>query len=390
MIRALLTLITSIIYTFSFSQSVTWCGEAVPINNDYVKLKLIQTIRKNKADVLNKRIQKRILAYTPYISKIIKSYGLPEDLKFIPMVESRFNNLDVSHAGAVGMWQVMPEVGTDDGMYVDASNDGIDDRNNWIKATHTACRWWKRYYPLFHNWTLLAAAWNWGQGNLLKAIRNQGTKNYYQLHLNKETASYVYELLSFKILYRLILHNKLNEFIKNNVDGKSSAEIAEQEAKIASVENSTSFQIPTSEHLITPQKNGWNSSGWNSNPESEAQEASQDKLLFTKDSVFVYAFIANTDEIRSGGTIYLALYKPQQISNTVISPQKLIKGLVYGKEGNRLLIDIAGIDISRDLSEYSAQVTDLAGQPGLLLNQNSHGTFYIPHNLRVKIKFKNY
>src|SRR5690606_1606222 len=132
--------------------------------------------------------------WLPKIEPILRRHGIPEDFKYVPLVESGLKS-GTSHRGASGYWQFMPATARSFGLKV---NGKIDERQDIIKSTEAAARYIKALYKIFGNWTLVAAAYNVGEGSLLRSIKSQGVDNYYLLSLNAETTSYVYRLISMK------------------------------------------------------------------------------------------------------------------------------------------------------------------------------------------------
>lgn len=140
-------------------------------------------------------MHKKAETYLPMIAKILKSHGIPEDFKYIPLVESGLSKAVVSSKGAGGYWQFMPATARLYGLRV---NGAVDDRKDLVKSTHAAARYLKYLYAQFGNWTLVAAAYNVGDGSLKGSIRRQKKDDYFALKLNNETGSYVYKLVSMK------------------------------------------------------------------------------------------------------------------------------------------------------------------------------------------------
>ncbi|WP_437918286.1 lytic transglycosylase domain-containing protein [Sphingobacterium sp. LRF_L2] len=180
----------------AYYKSIRFANKRVPLSNAQVESKFERYLatfsyRKQQSyDLHNKAAQ-----HLPKIAAILKSYGIPEDFKYIPLIESDMNPRIVSHKGAGGYWQFMPSTARLYGLKVGGN---FDERKDLVKSTHAAARYLKSLYAEFEDWTLVAAAYNIGGGSLKAAIRRQGTKDYYRLRLNQETASYVYKLVSLK------------------------------------------------------------------------------------------------------------------------------------------------------------------------------------------------
>ncbi len=139
---------------------------------------------------------KRANRYFPVIEKVLQENGIPEDLKYLPVAESDLMNL-VSPANAVGFWQLRKATALELGLEV---NDEIDERYHLEKSTGAACRFLKKSYDLYGNWTMAAASYNMGRRGLNKQIGRQDESYYYDLLLNDETGRYVYRLLALKLI----------------------------------------------------------------------------------------------------------------------------------------------------------------------------------------------
>jgi membrane-bound lytic murein transglycosylase D len=129
--------------------------------------------------------------YFPLFEKYLKKHGMPDELKYLAVVESGLNTRAVSRAGAVGLWQFMPATGRSFKLYQDAY---IDDRMDPEKATEAACLYLKELYNMFNDWELALASYNAGPGNIRKAIRKAGgKKNFWAIYnyIPRETRAYV-------------------------------------------------------------------------------------------------------------------------------------------------------------------------------------------------------
>ena len=129
--------------------------------------------------------------YFPMIEDIFDSYGLPAELKYMAVIESALNPNAVSRVGATGMWQFMYSTGRLYGLTI---NSIVDERRDPVKATHSAAKYLKDMYSIYHDWALVIAAYNCGPGNVDKAIRRSGNKkDYWEIYykLPRETRGYI-------------------------------------------------------------------------------------------------------------------------------------------------------------------------------------------------------
>jgi hypothetical protein len=184
------------------SHNIIFCGEVIPANNDFVANKLMNIIKKQIPNVNLPALRQRAILYFPLVQTYLRKYKIPEDFKYLPIVESGFAVL-TSRVGARGFWQIMPGTAKDLGLIV---NSTVDERDDITKSTIAACMLLNQYHTSIqktHNvssWVLTAAAYNYGIGNIFKAIKSQG-KDYFSMNLNPETAVYVYKIIAVKELF---------------------------------------------------------------------------------------------------------------------------------------------------------------------------------------------
>ena len=182
---------TDSIRDFSFA------NETLPIDNAVANRKLQHSLnRHNYRYVRSNILHNKAERIFPIIEPILKAYGIPDDFKYLPLVEAGFEE-GVSSKGAKGLWQFMPGTARTYGLKV---GHGIDERTNIRKATIAACKYIKELYGEFNSWTLAAAAYNNGEIKLAKAINKQNEDNYFRMHLNRETGAYVYDLIAMKAI----------------------------------------------------------------------------------------------------------------------------------------------------------------------------------------------
>ena len=184
------------------ARDITFCGERIPVDNAFVAKKLMDVIRSQLKYVDLPGLRRESQRYFPMIEYILKKCNMPDDLKYIPIVESGFRNA-TSKAGAQGFWQLMPETATGFGLKV---NSTIDERNDIYKATIVALRKLASDFKLLRSqqnvasWVLTAAAYNWGIGRVIGKAE-KGSTNYFTMQLNPETAVYVYKIVAIKELF---------------------------------------------------------------------------------------------------------------------------------------------------------------------------------------------
>lgn len=134
----------------------------------------------------------RTATYFPIFEKYIEEHNMPEDLKFLAVVESGLNPKAVSRVGAVGLWQFMKETGAGD--YGLRINSRIDERSCPHASTEAALKYLSRAYDRFGSWELALASYNCGAGNVNRAIRRAGgEKDYWAIskYLPRETRNFV-------------------------------------------------------------------------------------------------------------------------------------------------------------------------------------------------------
>lgn len=153
--------------------------------------------------------------YFPTFEKYLKKYGLPDELKYLSIIESGLNPIIVSRARAVGLWQFMSATGRSFGLHQDWY---IDERMDPEKSTDAACKYLKSLYNMFGDWELALAAYNSGPGNVRKAIRRSGYKRKFweiYMYLPRETRSYVPQYVS--MVYTMKYAREHNFDTENNL-----------------------------------------------------------------------------------------------------------------------------------------------------------------------------
>ena len=137
---------------------------------------------------------KRANKVFPIIEPILAKYGVPDDFKYLAVIESSLVNA-VSPAGARGVWQFMPATAKEKGMEV---SDEVDERYHLEKSTEAACKYLLVAKEKFGSWTLAAASYNGGMAGISNKMKEQQVDNYYDLLLTEETSRYVFRILALK------------------------------------------------------------------------------------------------------------------------------------------------------------------------------------------------
>jgi membrane-bound lytic murein transglycosylase D len=140
---------------------------------------------------------KRMGRFMPLIEQRLKEFDLPDDLKYLAVVESSLRPTATSSASATGLWQFIEGTGRRFDM---DSNALIDERMDVVKATDGAMQYLRRLYDIFQDWPLALAAYNAGEGRVLEELREQGVGTYYDLALPAETERFVYKIVAVKVI----------------------------------------------------------------------------------------------------------------------------------------------------------------------------------------------
>jgi membrane-bound lytic murein transglycosylase D len=167
----------------------------IPLHYNFVTHQFVEIFAFRKASFTKKMLERKDL-YFPIYEKYLKKYGLPDELKFLSLIESGLENKAKSNKGAGGLWQFMPYTARGGfGLRVDQY---IDERFDAERATDAACRYLKQLYTTFGDWHLALAAYNTGPGNVKRAIRKCGASDFWGIYacLPKETRAYVPQFIA--------------------------------------------------------------------------------------------------------------------------------------------------------------------------------------------------
>ena len=183
------------VYALQIPENLNFAGEILPLSDPdiYERMDrelLVNTYWQSNGLLMFKRAHK----YLPIIEPILKKHGIPDDFKYLAIIESGLQNV-VSPAGARGVWQIMPATAKEFGLEV---NDNVDERYNLIKSTEAACEYLKKSKKELGSWTMAAAAYNAGNYGVSKRLEEQKVSNYYDLLLGEETGRYLFRIVALK------------------------------------------------------------------------------------------------------------------------------------------------------------------------------------------------
>lgn len=183
------------VFSVNIPNDLNFAGEPVPLQDFEVRERidrefLVNTYWQSQTLLLAKRANR----WFPVITPILKRNGIPDDFKYLAVVESGFMH-GVSSKGAAGYWQFIPSTAQAYGLTI---NEEIDERYHVEKSTEAACKLFNEAHDALGNWTLAAASFNIGLNGIQRQLIRQKANNYYDLLLNEETARYVFRVLAIK------------------------------------------------------------------------------------------------------------------------------------------------------------------------------------------------
>jgi len=174
---------------------LTFAGEKVELNKTDIRERidrelLVNTYWQSNALLWFKRTNK----YFPVIEPILKEKGVPDDFKYLSVIESDLRNV-TSPAGARGMWQMLAGAGRENGLEI---NKNVDERYHLEKATEAACDYLIKAKERLGSWTLAAAAYHAGNYGIEKQLKKQMVDNYYDVLMGENTERYVPRIVAAK------------------------------------------------------------------------------------------------------------------------------------------------------------------------------------------------
>ena len=184
-----------IIKSVSLDKDYSIAGEKVPSDNFDVLERFERELMVNSywhsSTLLNIKNAHR---YFPMIEPILAEKGVPDDFKYVAVIESNLRN-ETSPAGAKGIWQFMPSVAKGYGLQITSE---VDERYHLEKSTYAACELIRDYYKRFGNWTNAIGAYNMGETRFAREKTRQHMDSYYDMNFGSETSRYIFRVLALK------------------------------------------------------------------------------------------------------------------------------------------------------------------------------------------------
>jgi peptidoglycan lytic transglycosylase D len=181
--------------SFDIPSGTTFAGESVPVDIPDVRERFDKELQINTYFHSNTIfLIKRAHRWLPQIEEVLRANNIPDDFKYLPLIESNLLNV-ASPKDAVGYWQILEDSGREYGLEISRE---VDERYDPIKATEAACKYLKRAFEKFNNWTIVAASYNRGMAGMQRSLDDQKVDSYYDLYLNDETSRYIFRILAIK------------------------------------------------------------------------------------------------------------------------------------------------------------------------------------------------
>jgi len=221
-----------------------FCGESVPMNDPEVRerfdFELVVNVHLHARTML---VLKRAHRWFPQIEPILKEYNIPDDFKYLAVIESNLSNA-VSPVGASGFWQFMDRTGKE--FDLEITNE-VDERYHVLKATRAACEYLQWAYNKTGSWTNAAAAYNAGVHGINKRLEKQQVTSYYDAIVPRETSRYIFRILALKEIMKNPTKYKF-EMSEQNLYSKLPLRVVKVDATLAdlqqfAIEQGTTYKL---------------------------------------------------------------------------------------------------------------------------------------------------
>ncbi len=250
--------------------------------------------------------------YFPLFEKAIEEKGLPQELKFLTIIESNLKPYAKSVVGAAGLWQFMKPTGRMMGLKI---NRVVDERNDPIKSTDAALQYLSYLYDMFDDWTLAIAAYNCGPGNVKKAIRRGNSTDFWIIrrYLPRETRAYVPKFMAASYLMNYYLDHGLTPTGEKLEENPTTAKIYKK-TDFRSISRMVDMDVKTIWRMNPMYIRGYI-------PESEQGYY----LTLPEDKLYQFALEAETEF----DIVYQPVEKEEIIEEDLVPEVEISRELVY-------------------------------------------------------------
>ena len=191
--------VSSTTVSVSIPSSVNFCGKKISLERLDMRERFDREINSFTYFHSNTLLYfKRANRYFPMIEPILRANGIPDDFKYLCVIESNLDTRALSTAKAAGLWQFMEATGKSYGLEITAD---VDERYHIEKATEAACKYFKDAYNRYGNWVDVAASYNAGMGRISSSMREQLVDSAFDLLLVSETSRYVFRIMAMKEVF---------------------------------------------------------------------------------------------------------------------------------------------------------------------------------------------
>jgi membrane-bound lytic murein transglycosylase D len=194
----------------TFDLQMSMLGSAIPLDFHASVVAQIQYLMRMPESFFD-QLHQRMQLYFPIFEQVLDKYNLPQELKYVSIIESNLNPVAQSWCGAMGLWQFMPYTGHSMGMRIDYS---IDERKSIQASTEKACEYFTNSMAVLNDWLLAISSYN-----VNKAIRRAGTREYWKVRnfLPKETQGYVPRFIATTYVLNFTKFAKFNHDCSSSV-----------------------------------------------------------------------------------------------------------------------------------------------------------------------------
>lgn len=243
----------------SIKSRIEYINSKTPFQIDYTPLleeTIINYLENRQSTYLE--LYSKSEYFFPIFENALQKYNVPLELKYLPVIESALNPRAKSRVGATGLWQFMFNTAKDLDLKV---NSYVDERMDPIKSSEAAAKYLSELYARFNDWNLAIAAYNYGPGNIRRAIKASGYSNFWNLrgYLPKETANYVPSFIATLYLFEFAhkheikkMTNELALALTDTIPIKKMVSFSHISDKIDISIETLSFLNPSYIHSIIP------------------------------------------------------------------------------------------------------------------------------------------